>query len=75
MEEIDRVEQLSKEKRDNQEINKVLTYKQAIMTPIDMKYYEELAKKSGVKDYETFYFTKNMSKYDVNYKKSNDAKY
>ena len=71
---LDAVEQLSKEKSNNEEINKILTYKQAVMTPIDTKYYEELAKSSGVKDYETFYFTKNMSKYDVNYKKTNDTK-
>lgn len=73
--EMDKIEQLSKEKNDNQEINKILTYKQAIMTPIDTKYYEQLAESSGVKDYKTFYFKKNMSKYDVNYKKSNDSKY
>lgn len=63
------IREVDMEKINQNEITKTLTYKYASMSPVDMKYYEELAKSQGVKDYTTFYFATNMSKYDVNYGK------
>lgn len=57
------------EKINQNEITKILSYKYVSMTPVDLKYYENLASSQGlVADYKTFYFATNMSKYDVNYK-------
>ena len=57
--------------KDNEipEINKVITYKHASMTPIDIEKYKNMAESQGVIDFENFFHKKNLSKYDVNYNK------
>lgn len=67
MQNFEDVEQLYNEKSEIDEINKVIKYKYACMTPIDEEYYKQLAESQGVKDYKTYYFSSNISKYDVKY--------
>ena len=68
MQNFDEVEKLYNEKSEIDEINKVVKYKYAAMTPVDEEYYKQLVGSQDSKDYTTFYSQKNVSKYDVSYK-------
>lgn len=62
------IKNLYKEKDiENNEINKIITYKYTSMSPIDIEMYKQMAASQGVISFEFFFPKKNISKYDVNY--------
>lgn len=70
IEDFNVIDKLYNEKNnEDTEINKVITYKHAVMTPIDLQKYKYMSGRLKVKEsYKNTFFNTGVSKYDVNYK-------